>query len=126
MIDSLCDAEKMFPAPPPGLECFKGPEGPHRQEYMKLMLRELLSGKTELRDSFRGGGTILAVGKDGGRQRAVWDGSRVTQVAGKQLNHPTSRRRRRYRMWRSAAGRGSSCGSETANVFLTSSLSLRI
>ena len=88
MIDTLCDAEIMSPAPPPGLECFKGPEGPHRQEYMKLMLRELLSGKTELRDSFRGGGTIFAVGKDGGRQRAVWDGSRVTQLAGKPAKPP--------------------------------------
>ena len=55
---------------------------------MKLMLRELLSGKTELRDGFREGGTIFAVGKDGGRQRAVWNCSRVTQVAGKPPKPP--------------------------------------
>ena len=78
----------MFPDPPPGLASFKGPEGLQKKEYMKLMLRELRSGKTELRDDFRGGGTIFAVGKDGGRQRAVWDGSRVTLVAAKPPKPP--------------------------------------
>ena len=77
----VADDEFMFPAPPAGLDKFSGPKGEHRIEYLRLMLREMRSGKTELRDHFRGGGTIFAVGRAGGKQRAVWDGKRVTGIA---------------------------------------------
>jgi len=77
----VADDAFMFPDPPAGLDKFGGPKGEHRIEYLRLMLREMRSGKTELRDEFRGGGTIFAVGKTGGKQRAVWDGKRVTGIA---------------------------------------------
>ena len=73
----------MFPNPPPGLDQFSCPKGAQRVEYLKLILRELRSRKTELRSSFRAGGTVFPVGKAGGRQRAVWDGSRITLSAAK-------------------------------------------
>ena len=45
------------------------------------MLRELRSGKSELRRAARGGGSVFAVGKASGKQRAIGDGKRVTAAA---------------------------------------------
>jgi len=75
------DAAAMFPSPPPGLDRFAGPKGSQRNEYLRLMFRELRSGKSELRRGALGGGSVFAVGKTSGRQRAIWDGKRVTAAA---------------------------------------------
>ena len=75
------EPSSLFPAPPPGLDKFSAPSGRDRGEYLRLLGRELCSGKVELRDSCLGGGSVFAVGKTGGKLRAIWDGGRVTEAA---------------------------------------------
>ena len=78
----LCDPDQLFPAPPPGLDCFGEFNAGARDEYVKLVAKQLRCGKVGLSSSPRAGGTVLAVGKPGGnRQREVWHGRRVSQAA---------------------------------------------
>ncbi|CAE7271224.1 UVR8 [Symbiodinium sp. CCMP2592] len=53
-----------------------------RAEYVKLVVRQLRSQQLGLVATAKGGGTVFAVGKPGGkRQRAVWHGRRVSAAA---------------------------------------------
>ena len=77
--DFICDIDRMFPCPPPGLDRFSGFYAGERKEYVSLVLRQLRCGKVVLCDRVRGGGTVFPVGKHGTlRQREVWHGSRVS------------------------------------------------
>eukprot|EP00435_Cladocopium_sp_Y103_P008297 s2259_g2.t1 len=52
-----------------------------RAEYVKLTLRELRCGKLRLRRKVEAVGAVFAACKSGGRQRKIWDGSRLSMVA---------------------------------------------
>ncbi|CAE7542598.1 unnamed protein product [Symbiodinium natans] len=52
-----------------------------RSEYLKLTCRELECGKLRLRRQVCGMGGVFAVGKRGGRQRKIWDGAGLSQMA---------------------------------------------
>ena len=74
--------EKVFPAPPPGLERFSGFYAGERSEYVGLTVRQLRAGLLRLATESRGGGTVFPVAKAGGTaQRLVWHGTRVSLAA---------------------------------------------
>ena len=52
-----------------------------RMQYVYLTIRELRCGKLCLRTEVKGVGGVFAVGKTFGRQRKVWDGSGVSDIA---------------------------------------------
>ena len=73
--------EKLFPSPVAGLEHFANIKGADRGEYVRLVVRQLRTGKVELRRNIKAGGTVFGVAKKGSTKvREVWDGSRVSDV----------------------------------------------
>lgn len=52
-----------------------------RVEYIRLTVREVACGKLRLRRHVEGLGGVFAVAKKGGRQRKIWDGSKVSESA---------------------------------------------
>ena len=65
-----------------GLGRFEGIARSEQIEYVKLVAKQLRSGKVGLADSVLGGGPVLAVSKPGtGKLREVWHGRRVSQAA---------------------------------------------
>ena len=78
----ISDAAQMFAHAPAALENFAAFSAGRREEYVKLIMKQLRSGKLGLSSSCKGGGTSMAVGKPGGdRLREVWHGQRVSQAA---------------------------------------------
>ena len=76
------DPNQLFAEAPADLNCFESFSTGEQAEYVKLVCRQLRSGKIGLASSVRGGGTVLCVGKPGTqRQREVWHGQRVSQAA---------------------------------------------
>lgn len=71
----------MFPSPPAGLDEFEGFASGSREEYVKLVAKQLRAGQLGLTSAPKGGGTVIGVGKPSGKQRAVWNGRRVSQAA---------------------------------------------
>ena len=72
----------MFPEPPTGLNRFGDVDEESRDEYVKLVARQLRCQKLGLASTVKGGGVVLAVSKPGtGKQREVWHGRRVSQAA---------------------------------------------
>lgn len=49
-----------------------------RAEYVQLVARELKCGKLRLQKDAQGVGGVFAVGKTGGRQRKIWNGSALS------------------------------------------------
>jgi len=74
-------AASLFPAPPPGLNTFKGLDRRDKQAYGRLVARDLRSGKLRLHDSVKAGGTVFTVPKTDGSLREVWHGTRPSQAA---------------------------------------------
>ena len=52
-----------------------------RAEYIALTVRELRCGKLKLRQEIAGIGGVFAAAKSGGRQRKIWNGADLSQVA---------------------------------------------
>ena len=84
----LLDADGLFSAAPAGLDRFPGFYAGQRDEYLKLVVRQLRCGKIGLAGSVRGGGTVFPVGKSSGNQREVWHGSRVSAAAARPPRPP--------------------------------------
>lgn len=57
--------------------------GVDREEYLKLVVRQLECGKTRLRRNIKAVGSVFSVAKSGERQREVWNGSFVSALAEK-------------------------------------------
>jgi len=58
------------------------PAGADRTEYVKLVHRQLLCGKTLLHTTVKAVGDVFCVGKsNANRQREVWNGSRISEAA---------------------------------------------
>ena len=77
----VTDDTKLFPSPIPGLDKFANIKGDDRPEYIRLVVRQLRTGKVELRRDVKAGGTVFGVAKKGSKKvREVWDGSRVSDV----------------------------------------------
>ena len=81
LADSVMDVEKMFPFCMPVQPGPVGPEGAERAEYVKLVFRQLQCGKTLLRLQCEAIGDVFCVAKSHGKQREVWNGSLISQVA---------------------------------------------
>ncbi|CAE7948685.1 Lgi2 [Symbiodinium sp. KB8] len=78
----ICNDNLMFSEAPSGMSSFEGIPAEERNEYVKLVARQLCSKQLALAAHAKGGGAIIAVSKPGGkRQRAVWHGKRVSAAA---------------------------------------------
>ena len=75
------DELRMFAEAPGGLAVYEDVVSEDRQEYVKLVVRQLRAKQLGLASHAKAGGSVIAVGKPGGRQRAVWNGSRVSAAA---------------------------------------------
>lgn len=74
----------MFGEAPAGLDAYEGVPPEDREQYVKLVVCQLRAGQLGLSSHAKGGGGVIAVAKPGGkRQRAVWNGSRVSAAAAK-------------------------------------------
>ena len=72
----------MFADAPPGVGKFPGIKHQHREEYAKLVVKQLQCGKVRLESSIQGGGTVFSVGKkDSQKLREVWHGAKVSASA---------------------------------------------
>ena len=77
----LCDASEVVCAATEDLRCFETVSRGSREEYAKLVVKQLRCGKLGLSTCCKGGGTTFTVGKPGGsRLREVWDGRRVSEA----------------------------------------------
>ena len=76
----IMDPEQIFPSG--FLACAPaGPEGANRDEYIKLVHRQLQCGKIRLRRQCRAVGDVFCVAKSTpGKQREVWNGSQVGRL----------------------------------------------
>ena len=80
--NSLNEPDGIFDKPSFALGFFDGFSRGDRDEYAKLVVRQLRSGKLGLSISCKGGGASFAVGKPGGdRLREVWHGKLVSEAA---------------------------------------------
>ena len=73
-------AAEVFPAGP-GLTLEQTIPVSQRAEYIALTVRELRCGKLKLRKEIAGIGGVFAAAKSGGRQRKIWNGADLSQVA---------------------------------------------
>ena len=78
---AISDAKTIFPCPPPGLDSFPTFHSGSRWEYMALTVRQLRAGLLHLAGSCKGGASVFPVGKAGGKQRVVWNGTRISLAA---------------------------------------------
>ena len=79
--ETISDPRHLFPHVQSDISCYESFTG-SREEYAKLVVKQLRSGKLGLAGFVQGGGTVFAVGKSGSaRQREVWHGQRVSQAA---------------------------------------------
>ena len=77
----IASVDEIFPNPPAGLNTFSGFHGGQRREYVALTARQLRAGLLRLHSSCRGGASVFPVGKAEGKQRVVWNGTRVSNAA---------------------------------------------
>ena len=68
-------------SPPPGLDQFPIFHSGDRCEYVALTVRQLRAKLLRLATFCRGGASVFPVGKAGGKQRVVWNGTRVSLAA---------------------------------------------
>ncbi|CAE7543518.1 unnamed protein product [Symbiodinium sp. CCMP2592] len=73
-------ATEVFPAGP-STTLEQGIPLSQRAEYIALTVRELRCGKLKLRQEIAGIGGVFAAAKSGGRQRKIWNGAGLSQVA---------------------------------------------
>ena len=78
---AIIDASTIFPTPPAGLDQFPGFYSGDRFEYVALTVRQLRAGLLRLASGCRGGASVFPVGKAEGKQRVVWNGTRVGLAA---------------------------------------------
>ena len=79
---SIMDPEGMFPADACQASEVSRPEGVQRDEYIKLVHRQLHCGKTKLRVQCKALGDVFCVAKSTpGKQREVWNGSAISHAA---------------------------------------------
>ena len=78
---AISNASSVFPSPPPGLDQFPTFHSGDRCEYVALAERQLRANILRLATSCRGGASVFPVGKAGGKQRVVWNGTRVSLAA---------------------------------------------
>ena len=78
---AIDDVGVIFPNPPPGLDRFPGFYSGERAQYILLTARQLRAGLLRLATSCRGGASAFPVGKPNGKQRVVWNGTRISQAA---------------------------------------------
>ena len=80
---SLVAPDSILQHPDFSLRFFESFSRGPRDEYAKLVIKQLRCGKLGLATSCEGGGATFAVGKPGGqRLREVWHGRRVSEAAG--------------------------------------------
>ena len=72
---SIRNVRTIFPNPPGGLGRFPGFHSGERKEYVALTVRQLI---LRLSTNCLGGASVFPVGKAGGKQRVVWNGTRNT------------------------------------------------
>ena len=78
----LCGESEIVAATAENLDCFEAVPHGSREEYAKLVVKQLRCGKLGLSTWCKAGGTTFAVGKPGGsRLREVWDGRRVSEAS---------------------------------------------
>ena len=78
----LCGDSEIVPASAEHLDCFGTVSHGSREEYAKLVAKQLRCGKLGLSTWCKAGGTTFAVGKPGGsRLREVWDGRRLSEAS---------------------------------------------
>ena len=75
------DAQHIFPGQSRVADTPLGPDRTKRAEYVKLVFKQLQCGKTRLRQHCREVGDVFCVAKAHGKQREVWNGSQVSQMA---------------------------------------------
>ena len=80
-LSALVAAETIFPPPHVGLNRFGNVTGKVRPEYVKLTVRQLRCGMLRLASQCTGGASVFAVGKAGGKQRVVWNGTVLSASA---------------------------------------------
>ena len=78
---AISDATVIFPSPAFGLDKFSEFYSGERSEYVALTVRQLRAGLLRLAESCRGGASVFPVGKAGGKQWVVWNGTRVSLAA---------------------------------------------
>ena len=78
---AISDATVVFPSPPNGLDTFSDFHSGECSEYVALTARQLRAGLLRLAVSCRGGASVIPVGKAEGKQRVVWNGTRVSLAA---------------------------------------------
>ncbi len=78
--DGLKSPDAIAPREPIGHAVHRVPRH-SMPEYVRLTVRELRMGKLVLLDFAKGIGTIFPVPKSGGRQRAVWHGTLVSEAS---------------------------------------------
>ena len=73
-------ATKVFPSKP-SVSMNQSVPSDQRAQYVALTVRELRCGKLNLRPDVAGIGGVFAAAKSGGRQRKIWNGADLSQVA---------------------------------------------
>ncbi|CAE7188709.1 unnamed protein product, partial [Symbiodinium sp. KB8] len=82
LADMIMDPKQLFPAGSQTESWPMGVMGRDRDEYIKLVLRQLQCGKTALRQRCLAVGDVFCVPKSSpGKQREVWNGALVSQAA---------------------------------------------
>lgn len=82
LAQSICNPDRLFPSANPNGHFSFGAAGPERDEYVKLVLRQLQCGKTKLRREVFAVGDVFCVPKTTpGKQREVWNGAAVSEAA---------------------------------------------
>lgn len=74
----LLDPDSLFSSGVIERSQFRRPTGANRREYLKLVVQQLLCGKTTLRTQVKAVGDVFTVGKADGRQREVWNGGAIS------------------------------------------------
>jgi hypothetical protein len=80
-LKSLINVPAIFPTRHEGLRHFGSITGRVRPEYIALTVRQLRCGMLRLASQCNGGASVFAVGKAGGKQRVVWNGTKLSAAA---------------------------------------------
>ena len=88
--DLLADPVALFTRADDSLRRFPRIAAADMPEYARMVVRQVLSGKVELRTSILGGGAVLARTKPASAKlRKVWHGARVSDAAAPPLPPPS-------------------------------------
>ena len=80
-LKSLINVPAIFPTQHEGLRHFGSINGRVRPEYIALTVHQLRCGMLRLASQCNGGASVFAVGKAGGKQRVVWNGTKLSAAA---------------------------------------------